>query len=203
MFMLDIESLVNDFFNYLIKDKEGIEIYNEFSFQHELGIFLREQLNNKGYKIQFERNVKDFGYVPQDKNEKKEIDIVILNKYENNEKYAIELKFANATNGQYPEKMFSFIKDIHFMETVKAECKGFVRNYCITIVEDENFYKKKGKIDGIYAYFRNGKQITKDEDIEKPTGKEKYSISLKKTYQIIWRDFGENKKFYIVEISLL
>ncbi|MCT8568672.1 hypothetical protein KZ431_10130, partial [Glaesserella parasuis] len=178
--MLDIESLVNDFFSYL-KYKEDIEIYNEFSFQHELGIFLREKLNenDKDYKIQFERNVKDFGYIPKDKNEKKEIDIVILNKYENDEKYAIELKFANATNGQYPEKMFSFIKDIHFMETVKAECKGFVRNYCITIVEDENFYKKKGKIDGIYAYFRNGKQITGD--IEKPTGKEKYSISLKET----------------------
>ncbi|CAM2933626.1 hypothetical protein B0183_04815 [Glaesserella parasuis] len=198
--MLDIESLVNDFFSYL-KYKEDIEIYNEFSFQHELGIFLREKLNenNKDYKIQFERNVKDFGYIPKDKNEKKEIDIVILNKYENDEKYAIELKFANATNGQYPEKMFSFIKDIHFMETVKAECKGFVRNYCITIVEDENFYKKKGKIDGIYAYFRNGKQITGD--IEKPTGKEKYSISLKETYQIIWQKFGENKKFYIVKIS--
>ena len=196
--MLNIESLVNEFFNYL-KYEEDIEIYNEFSFQHELGIFLREQLKYKDYKIQFERNVKDFGYIPKDKNEKKEIDIVILNKYENNEKYAIELKFANATNGQYPEKMFSFIKDIHFMETVKAKCKGFVRNYCITIVEDENFYKKKGKIDGIYAYFRNGKQITGD--IEKPTGKEKYSISLKKTYQIIWQDFGENKKFYIVESS--
>lgn len=181
--MLNIESLVNDFFRYLIKHKEDIEIYNEFSFQHELGIFLREKLNDKGYKIQFERNVKYFGYIPKDKNEKKEIDIVILNKYENDEKYAIELKFANTTNGQYPEKMFSFIKDIHFMETVKAECKGFVRNYCITIVEDENFYKKKGKIDGVYAYFRNGKQITGD--IEKPTGKEKYSISLKETYQII------------------
>ncbi|SUT89663.1 Uncharacterised protein [[Actinobacillus] rossii] len=199
--MLNIESLVNDFFSYLIKHKEDIEIYNEFSFQHELGIFLRirKKLNDKGYKIQFERNVKDFGYIPKDKNEKKEIDIVILNKYKNDEKYAIELKFANTTNGQYPEKMFSFIKDIHFMETVKAECKGFVRNYCITIVEDENFYKKKGKIDGIYAYFRNGKQITGD--IEKPTGKEKYSISLEKTYQIIWQKFGENKKFYIVEIS--
>lgn len=197
--MLDIESLVNDFFNYLIKDKEGIEIYNEFSFQHELGIFLREQLNNKGYKIQFERNVKDFGYVPQDKNEKKEIDIVILNKCKNDEKYAIELKFANAANGQYPEKMFSFIKDIYFMETVKAKCKGFIRNYCITIVEDENFYKKKSKVDGIYAHFRNGKQIAGD--IEKPTGKEKYSISLKESYQIIWKNFGENKKFYIVKIS--
>ncbi|MCT8674272.1 hypothetical protein KZ349_09990, partial [Glaesserella parasuis] len=76
--MLDIESLVNDFFSYL-KYKEDIEIYNEFSFQHELGIFLREKLNenDKDYKIQFERNVKDFGYIPKDKNEKKEIDIVI------------------------------------------------------------------------------------------------------------------------------
>ena len=37
-----------------IKSK-SIEIYNEFSLQHELGILLRNKINNK--KVQFERNV--------------------------------------------------------------------------------------------------------------------------------------------------
>jgi hypothetical protein len=37
----------------------NIEIYNEFSLQHELGIYLRGSLNNK--KVQFERNVSFFG----------------------------------------------------------------------------------------------------------------------------------------------
>lgn len=36
----------------------AIEIYNEFSLQHELGLFLRNQL--KGCKVQFERNVLHF-----------------------------------------------------------------------------------------------------------------------------------------------
>lgn len=34
----------------------SIEIYNEFSLQHELGIFLRNHFPN--YRIQFERNTK-------------------------------------------------------------------------------------------------------------------------------------------------
>ena len=33
-------------------------IYNEFSLQHELGFYLREEL--KSFKVEFERNVKFF-----------------------------------------------------------------------------------------------------------------------------------------------
>lgn len=87
----------------------SIEIYNEFSLQHELGIFLRNHFPN--YRIQFERNTKFFGIETTTKHE---IDIVIYNEYE---KMAIELKFP--LNGQYPEQMFSFIKDICFMEELK------------------------------------------------------------------------------------
>ena len=44
----------------LLKSGE-IEVYNEFSFQHELGYFLRNQLKHYpgDFKIQFERNFKD------------------------------------------------------------------------------------------------------------------------------------------------
>ncbi len=79
-------------FMYLVEN-ESIEIYNEFSLQHELGIFLRERLT--GYKVQFERNTRFFGISGTVKHE---IDIVI---YNSNEKYAIELKFP--VNSQYPE----------------------------------------------------------------------------------------------------
>ena len=41
-----------------IKSKT-IEIYNEFSLQHELGFFLRNKIDNK--MVQFERNVIYFG----------------------------------------------------------------------------------------------------------------------------------------------
>ena len=85
-------------------------IYNEFSLQHERGKFLREKL--KGYKVQFERNTKYFGITGTTKHE---IDVVV---YNDTEKYAIELKYP--LNGQYPEQMFSFVKDIKFMEELKA-----------------------------------------------------------------------------------
>lgn len=45
-------------FMHLVAD-EQVEIYNEFSLQHELGLFLRTRL--PGYKVQFERNTKFFG----------------------------------------------------------------------------------------------------------------------------------------------
>jgi hypothetical protein len=55
--MLELEKLINDFWQYVRDEK--VELYNEFSLQHELGIFLRNVLD--GYLVQFERNVSFFG----------------------------------------------------------------------------------------------------------------------------------------------
>ena len=66
-------------------EREEIEVYNEFSLQHELGIFLREQL--PGYKVQFERNTKFFGISGTIKHE---IDVVVFNDVK---RYAVELKY--------------------------------------------------------------------------------------------------------------
>lgn len=54
---MDIVSLLEEFAD-LIRNEE-VEVYNEFSLQHELGIFLRAKLT--GNKVQFERNTKFFG----------------------------------------------------------------------------------------------------------------------------------------------
>lgn len=81
--MINLSDLVKEFFGEM--GKNGIEVYNEFSLQHELGIFLREKLPS--YKIQFERNVKDF--FRNKKTVKKEIDISVFNE-EKTENYAIE-----------------------------------------------------------------------------------------------------------------
>lgn len=120
----DIKKLIEIFFNLLKLNPEINEfVYNEFSLQHELGVFLRQQLGHQ-YKIQFERNVR---YFYADANTiKKEIDIVIVN---DKEKYAIELKCPR--NGQYPETMFSCIKDIRFMEQVQS--LGFTATFCICL----------------------------------------------------------------------
>lgn len=167
--------------------EEGyVEIYNEFSLQHELGIFLRAHLPN--YKVQFERNTKFFGMTGTIKHE---IDIVVYNDIK---RYAIELKYP--MNGQYPEQMYSFIKDIIFMEQLKDS--GFDETFAMTIVNDKNFYSGK-KIDGIYAYFRNNKILCGT--VEKPTDKKEEKVTLNRSYNIQWEGNTRLLKYYIVDIG--
>lgn len=209
--MLDIKQLLNDFMKEVEpeinkvyfneeQEKEGksIEVYNEFSLQHELGIFLRKKLPE--YIVQFERNVKFFK-IPNN-TVKHEIDIVIYNE-QKTEKYAIELKFP--LNGQYPEEMYSFIKDIKFMEQLKAH--GFDATYTLTMVNDHNFYEGKtydnsgNPRQGIYSCFRNKKKI--EGKILKPTGNSdnSKSITLNRSHQIEWQENPNKVKYYIVEIK--
>jgi hypothetical protein len=46
-----MKHLLGDFMDLVARAQ--VEIYNEFSFQHELGIFLRNCMTDK--KVQFER----------------------------------------------------------------------------------------------------------------------------------------------------
>lgn len=178
-----IKELLNEFMNLV--ECSQIEVYNEFSLQHELGIYLRKKLPN--YKVQFERNTKFFNIVGTLKHE---IDIVVFNEQE---RYAIELKYP--VNGQYPEQMYSFIKDIIFMEQLHKN--GFDATFCLTMVNDKNFYSGK-KIDGIYAFFRGNKTLSGK--INKPTGVSYDSIMLDKSYNIVWKGNTENLKYYLIDI---
>lgn len=74
---MNFEEIIEKFLNN-VKEKK-IEIYNEFSLQFELGIFLKNEF--KKYKVEFERNVSFFDITGSVKHE---IDIVIYN--ENKEK---------------------------------------------------------------------------------------------------------------------
>ena len=192
------EKMIEEFFKYLCKNE--LEIYNEFSFQHELGIFLRMKLKQdcedaKEYRIEFERNAKTYFGVDYDfwenKQMKKEIDICVY-KQDHSLQYAIELKFP--LNKQYPEQMFKFIKDIKFMQELVNQ-KKFQRTYCITLVWSKGpgrpFYK--GYHEGnrgidIYKYFRGEKELITGK-IMKPTGDNKYVDDLKeKEYPFEWKD---------------
>jgi hypothetical protein len=201
---MELDELLKKFMEKIANGE--VEVYNEFSLQHELGIFLRENLPD--YKIQFERNAKFFGIEDTIKHE---MDIVIYkDKETNTEKYAIELKYP--LNGQYPEQMFSFIKDIKFMEEImKNGAKvGFKTTYCLTLVKDKNFYSGK-KLNDIYAYFRGENPIPVQGKIQKPTGnnEERITINKNRKYAIHWlpcHKEGEgdeetkNRKYYIVKI---
>lgn len=191
-----MKKLLEDFMRLQKTNGDDILVYNEISLQLELGLYLRQ----KGYTVRFERNI---GEYVEDTSEfvKKEIDIVAYKKGENEleadkgkneleaKKIAIELKFPR--NGQYPEQMFSFIKDIKFMEQVKnAVCKKgeFTETYVLTLVDNKNFYLSKRGKNKIYSYFRkNGVDIPKGE-IEKPTGnkEECKKIELNNQYKSTW-----------------
>ncbi len=182
---LNLKKLIESFWKYY--KENSIEIYNEFSLQHELGIFLRNKLPN--YKVQFERNINYF--YNHENTIKKEMDIVIFSQ-DYKEKYAIELKYPK--NGQYPEQMFSFIKDIKFMEQLKE--LGFNRTYVMTVVDDHNFYSGQYG-DNIYKFFRGNETI--HGIISKPTGSKDEKIEINGEYIIYWSGI-DNYKYYLVEI---
>lgn len=83
---MDIKEIIKDFLNKGLPQKletsnnEDPDIYNEFSLQHELGIYLREHLG-ENYKVQFERNAKKlWGKLKNEDWQKTEIDIFVYKK---------------------------------------------------------------------------------------------------------------------------
>jgi|TARA_Y100000310_G_C20631860_1_gene789088 hypothetical protein len=188
---------MDETFNNLIKQfidqiRNGdIDLYNEFSLQHELGIHLRENLP---YKIQFERNV---SYFEWEKSNfiKKEIDISIFKDIKSPQ-IAIELKYPR--NGQYPEQMYSFCKDIMFIEQLKNA--GFNKSLLMILVDDEKFYQGL-RTDGIYKYFRSKGKLTGS--IIKPTGKSvKNDITIKGEYYIDWIKISNKYRYTLIDSTL-
>lgn len=178
--------------NFIDKIRQGqTEIYNEFSLQHELGIAIRSIFPN--YKTQFERNVSFFFNKGNVKFVKKEIDITVFSPDKSELYYAIELKYPR--NGQYPEQMYSFCKDICFAEQLKDS--GFKNAFLIIFADDVLFYS--GKDDGIYGYFRGKKRLKGI--VQKPTGKRDEEISIKGIYKIEWRSISNNLKYSIIEAN--
>lgn len=167
---------------------EEVEIYNEFSLQHELGVYLRTRLAPA--KVQFERNVSFFGFEKQGFI-KREIDISLFSSDGLNLDLAIELKFPR--NGQHPEQIFSFCKDVVFIEQLKEA--GFRKALAIIFVDDPLFYQ--GRPRGICKYFRSGE--TWHGQVNKPTGTQMYELMIKGDYRIHWQEVVSPMKYTVVE----
>jgi hypothetical protein len=167
-----------------------IEIYNEFSLQHELGFFLRSQLPN--CKVQFERNVRSL-FPNQNSFVKREIDIVLICRNTNELQWAIELKYPR--NGQYPEQMFNFCKDIVFLEQLKAA--SFL-NAGLLIFADNHLFSR-GPTSGIYGFFRGGRPL--HGAFQKPTGSRNAEVTVQGSYNIEWNDISDNLRFAAIEIA--
>jgi hypothetical protein len=167
-----------------------VEIYNEFSLQHELGIFLRSKWPE--YRTQFERNVSYFGAAKKAFT-KRELDIAVFSPDLRTLRYAIELKFPRS--GQHPEQMFSFCKDIAFAEELNTA--GFNQTAFVAVADDPLFYQ--GRSDGIYAYFRGQKPLTGT--VNKPTGGKNDSVTIKGSYTIRWLPIAGAMRYTIVMIG--
>jgi hypothetical protein len=182
------DDAIESFFSLVAKGE--VEIYNEFSLQHELGIHLRSAAD-PGTKVQFERSISFFGL--QSKGfEKREIDICVFDQPRNN-KIALELKFPRS--GQYPEQMFKMCQDIRFLEQLVDH--GFARGYAVLVADDPLFYER-GDSSGIYQYFRARQPLFGM--IQKPTGKKDQSFRLRGRYKIDWKNVLGKTKFAVVEI---
>ncbi|CDX00850.1 Hypothetical protein DPCES_0963 [Desulfitobacterium hafniense] len=185
---LNLISYLSDF---LFKIKSGeIEVYNEFSVQFELAIFLRARLDNQ-YKIQLERNISLFD-LNKSSFLKREMDIVIFDESKS-EKYCIEIKYPN--NGQYPEQMFSICKDIKFLEQLQEH--GFSKSYELVIVSSDLYYINKGGSD-IYDMFRKDKLLRGR--IIKPTGRKDEELILDGKYRLNWIDMNGELKALIIPV---
>ena len=185
----------------LMEDEDMQYVYNEMSFQHELGEYLRARLEKLegNYRVQFERNKVDFGI--ENNIGKSEIDIVIID-IDNNKYYAIELKYHKSERQRYPDTMFDCVKDIDFIyKLVNNKESKFEKGYCVTIAEDERFYKAKGqnncseKLYNNYWCFKDIGDI-KDNYTVKKSGKNEDQIINIKEYvnQYKYLPIRENEK---------
>ena len=187
------EKYIKEFFDYIKKSK--LNLYNEFSFQFEFGIFLRGKFPSPEFKVEFERNVEILNK-NKDIFTKKEIDVIVYKESPEGIKeflWAIELKFPR--KGQTPEQMFKIVEDIKFCE--ELGCNGFRRTTQITLVDEDyrgkSFFEAIGENTGIYEYFRSSfenasKPKTLKDYIYKPTGKlkDKKKYKLNGQYNVEW-----------------
>ena len=203
---IDIRKAIESFFSENLDVGDEGDIYNEFSLQHELGIHLREVLG-KDYAVRFEKNINNiFGKECQ--TVKKEIDISIFSDDGRRKVAAIELKFPR--NGQYPEQMYQFCKDIEFMEEAKR--LGFGRCFTVVLADDPKFFMRTGRESdsSIYNMFRtlysdstSAESVPITNKIQKPTGNKDGNICvIKGCYRPEWKHLGKSDiRYYIIEVK--
>jgi hypothetical protein len=191
----ELAKLIEEFIESV--SSNNIEIYNEFSLQHELGIFLRNKL--PAFLVQFERHVDYFFEGPRVDFPKREMDIAVFSEDKLELKYAIELKYPR--NGQYPEQMYSCCKDLAFLETLKNKKPGFAATALLIFV-DHSLFCCAGRTDGIYGYFRNNRPngvMPINGVINKPTGKQDDDITINGTYTVNWVEMKDKRKYAFIE----
>ncbi len=186
--MIDFNPYLRAFFDAVAKG--DIDIYNEFSLQHEVGVYLRSELG-PSFKIQFERPTSHFN-LSTVKLVKKEIDLVVF-RPNFPETYALEFKFPRT---QVPEQMFKACKDIQFLEQLRD--RGFSACYFVIATDDPLFFRRQDT-PGIYRFFRSTDPISGV--IHKPTGsKSERPVSRAGSYRVLWNRVTDACRYAVAAI---
>lgn len=181
----DVVSSVESFFRDC--GTRDIAFRNEAELQHELGYWLRTDLQGKT-SIYFERPAAAFirqarGLV------KREIDLV-ASPVDGSWQCAIELKCPRS--GRVPETMFEACRDLKFLEQLVAV--GFEAGLFAMHVVDATFFEAALQT-GIYAFFRANAPLTGR--ITKPTGKKDNWFVLDGSYLVHWQRYGTAGRYWL------
>lgn len=186
-----VEDSVKEFLGLVGQSK--VDIYNEISLQHELGLHLRKSCPD-GIRVRFERPISYFGFSGGNFS-KKEIDICLLGPGKKAE-FALELKFPR--QGQHPEQMFAACVDIAFLEALVSA--GFGGGLLLMVVDDELFYRGREQ-DGIYRFFRAGQPI--HGRVVRPTGRRDSSVQVSGSYSVRWHHLPNGMSYWMAGVSSL
>lgn len=190
-----IKKLLEEFF--IKRNLEGFEIYNEAGMQHELAIYLRDELPDHRIKLEYPTSKV---FCPVRLFQKKEIDIYIT--HPSGYRILIELKVPREKCG-IPKEMYHAIEDIKFSEELKIS--GFKSCYCVLLTEHVSFWMAPRTNSGIYSKFNgDAVKINSLAVAELPNFlMAKGGIKLNNTYYAPWQQFNDanNKiwKYYILE----
>lgn len=189
---MNLERVIANFFNH-IHDAQQYELYNEAGLQHELGFFLRSNLDST-YSVQLERNIEVLG-VDKSNFHKKEMDLYIFDA-DKSERYCIEIKFPR--KGAFPRRMFQTFEDIYFLEQLRIDA-GFKQVRCIFIT-DQSGFRNGRETNGFYRYFRKDYFIGQPQEEEVPhfLKSEVQSILIKEKHEFVWNTFRDKFHYFVI-----
>lgn len=192
---MDISNIIKGFVDYA--QKIDLEIYNEFSLQFELAIYLRKLLG-EAYKIQLERNISFLGL--KGNFLKKEIDIILFKEpLRLNESIVIELKAVINQSHARPITVFNWITDLKFLEQLKSvgvsQCYSFFVTDNSKLLSGPNDQKTKLNL---LPDFR--KRIIQGAYSTHSISHNKKSISLDSVYEFCWKSFVGNQQYFLLNI---
>lgn len=195
-----LEQIIKQGFNlFCLKyAKGGIVTKNEYAFQFELGIMLKQlgqlyEFNPEDkFEIRFESNIDLHDSSHKSKTKKARIDIYINYKQHNfrDVEAAVELKFLKKENTNEPQSRYNVFTDISNLESYKR--KGIEVCYLLLVTDNEHYVSQEKYSKNTCDFdFREDKSYIANTPLSYRTKKStKNDITLSKDYHFKWHEYG-------------